>query len=74
MDAGTHPAAALTTGNVSLQNDFTSRKDVPKMDSNTNPSSDVLQSHDHAKLSAEDRTAIYEILAGTKKGLPDYWR
>jgi hypothetical protein len=26
----------------------------PKVDSNTDPSSDVLQSHDHAKLSSEE--------------------
>jgi hypothetical protein len=26
-----------------------------------------------ARLSAEDREAIFEILRDTKKGLPDYW-
>jgi hypothetical protein len=31
-------------------------------------------SKDFAHLSSDDRTAIREILAGTMKDLPDYWK
>jgi hypothetical protein len=42
----------------------------PNMDSNTNPSSDVLQSHDHAKLSAEEIAKAVTRHNKAHKGAP----